>query len=329
MRHWGNDAPCMVSIVCITYNHEQYLRDAMEGFLMQETDFPFEIIIHDDASTDKTPEIISEYCSRYPDIVKPIFQKENQYSKGMFKPSCYAASHAEGQFVALCEGDDYWTSENKLQLQYETLETRQDIDLCFHSHSLTSGRDEKQVVSKGSYDRVIAVSDVVKGGGAFCHTGSLFIRREIFNNLPEWFYRAPVGDYYLQILSSLRGGAYYLSECMSSYRVLSEGSWTSKTCFNIDSAILSCEKNVWCLEKVKPYLDLGSAGCVQHACAMEAYGVAVVALYGGDFQVCRDYVSKSFREGGYLALKQLCLWILTRNKMIYSVFCDFLARKRK
>jgi glycosyltransferase involved in cell wall biosynthesis len=105
---WNETDQVAVSVVCPTYNHELYIREALEGFLMQETNFPFEIIIHDDASTDSTATIIREYASKYPAIIRPIFQSENQYSKGGFKPGEYAAGFAKGEYIALCKGDDYW-----------------------------------------------------------------------------------------------------------------------------------------------------------------------------------------------------------------------------
>lgn len=329
MQQWEKGAPCQVSIVCTTYNQEQYLREALDSFLMQETSFPFEIIVHDDASTDNTQEIITAYCSRYPALIIPILQSENQYSKGKFKPSCYAASYANGRFVALCEGDDYWTSEKKLQRQYEALDTHSNIDLCFHSYSLTSNGARSETVSKNRSNGSIALDEVVRGGGAFCHTGSLFVRKTIFDALPEWFNEAPVGDYYIQILSSVSGGAYYLDECMSSYRVLSEGSWTSKIRRNVDSTIAAYERHLFCLDKVKGYLDPKNTACIEHACAMEAYSVAVAALYGQNFHVCRDYVERSFNQGGFLAFNQLCIWTMTRNKALFGVFVNLLARVRK
>ena len=98
-----------VSICCITYNHAPYIRSALDGFLMQETDFAYEILIHDDASTDGTADIIREYTARYPDIIKPILREENQYSKGISNISIFNFPRARGEFIAMCEGDDYWT----------------------------------------------------------------------------------------------------------------------------------------------------------------------------------------------------------------------------
>jgi len=105
----------IVSICCITYNHEKYIRDAIEGFLMQKTLFPIEILIHGDASTDKTADIIKEYEVKYPDIIKPIYQTENQFSKGVSISATYQFPRARGKYIAICEGDDYWTDPHKLQ----------------------------------------------------------------------------------------------------------------------------------------------------------------------------------------------------------------------
>ena len=106
MQSWDNGDECLVSIVCATYNHENYICEAIDSFLMQETNFSFEIIIHDDASTDSTADIIRKYHARYPNIIKPIFQKENKYSKGRFKPSVYASGYASGKYIARMDADD-------------------------------------------------------------------------------------------------------------------------------------------------------------------------------------------------------------------------------
>src|SRR5665648_1210229 len=100
----------LISICCITYNHEKYISEAIESLLKQETNFPFEIIIHDDASTDNTAKIIREFEKKYPDIIKPIYQKENQHSKGKKVAFECVFPNVNGRFLAVCEGDDYWLS---------------------------------------------------------------------------------------------------------------------------------------------------------------------------------------------------------------------------
>ena len=122
----------LVSICCLVYNHEPYLRDCFEGFIKQKTSFPIEILIHDDASTDRSADIIREYTAKYPDLFKPIYQTENQYSKGVKISFEYQYPRAQGKYIALCEGDDYWVDPNKLQMQVDWLESHPDYTMCFH-----------------------------------------------------------------------------------------------------------------------------------------------------------------------------------------------------
>lgn len=122
----NNDTKPVVSILCDTYNHEGFIKETLEGFLSQETTFPFEIIIHDDASTDKTAIIVKEFVDRYPLIIKPIFEKENQYSKKVNFWSDLTFPMAQGKYIALCEGDDYWIDAQKIQKQVDFLESNDD-----------------------------------------------------------------------------------------------------------------------------------------------------------------------------------------------------------
>ena len=113
----------LISILCVTYNQKDYIVQTIEGFLMQKVDFPIEIIIHDDASTDGTTEILREYVQKYPDLIKPIFQEKNQYSQKVNIWNTFIYPKAQGKYYAECEGDDYWTDPNKLQRQIDFLES--------------------------------------------------------------------------------------------------------------------------------------------------------------------------------------------------------------
>ncbi|MEN8251933.1 MAG: glycosyltransferase, partial [Bacteroidota bacterium] len=134
MLNWkdSSDIP-VVSVCCTAYNHEHYIGEAIDGFLMQETDFPFEILIHDDCSTDETAKIIRNYEKKYPNIIKPIYQRENQYSKGIRVNPIFNFLRAKGKYIALCEGDDYWIDPLKLQNQIEFLEKNDEYSMCYHS----------------------------------------------------------------------------------------------------------------------------------------------------------------------------------------------------
>lgn len=121
--HIGKNREIVVSVLCITYNHRPYIEQTIDSFLGQRTNFPFEILIHDDASTDGTAEIIREYADRYPDKIRVVLQEENQYSKGVCIPEVFLYPLANGAYLAGCEGDDYWPDADKLQKQYDFLQS--------------------------------------------------------------------------------------------------------------------------------------------------------------------------------------------------------------
>lgn len=121
----------LVSICTLAYNHEPYIRQCLEGFMIQKCNFKFEVLIHDDASTDGTAGIIREYEEKYPEIIKPIYQKENQYSQGIFIGVNFQYPRVLGKYIALCEGDDYWTDPLKLQKQVDFLEANSEYGMCY------------------------------------------------------------------------------------------------------------------------------------------------------------------------------------------------------
>lgn len=122
-----------VSIQVLAYNHEHFIRQCLEGIVMQNTNFPFVAIVHDDASTDGTASVIKEYATRYPDIIKPIFETENVYQRNPGDIDRIMAEHSHGEYIGFCEGDDYWTDPNKLQIQVDFLDSHQGYSMCFHS----------------------------------------------------------------------------------------------------------------------------------------------------------------------------------------------------
>jgi len=129
-QHWAGGTRPLVSIVCLAYNHAKYIREAVEGFLMQETTFPVEILIHDDASTDGTREIIQEYEKKIPSLIIPIFQDENQFSRGIDPFYSFLIPNSQGKYIAVCEGDDYWVDSLKLQKQVNLFEQYPDTVIC-------------------------------------------------------------------------------------------------------------------------------------------------------------------------------------------------------
>ena len=219
----------MVSIECITYNHEKFIKKALDSFLMQKTNFNYEIIIHDDASTDRTAEIIKEYELKYPNIIKPIYQKENQYSQGK-KISSIIQNKLKGKYVAICEGDDYWTDPYKLQKQVDYMESHPKCGMCFHTVELLDEQIQKIIGKVKPYNKsqISSTEDIIMGDGGFIGTNSIMYKRENMNVLPKFYLECPVGDYPIQIYNSTKEYAYFMEDSMSVYRVNIGNSWTDK-----------------------------------------------------------------------------------------------------
>ena len=219
----------LVSICCITYNHAKYIRQCLEGFVMQQTNFPVEIIINDDASTDGTADIIKEFETRHPDRLKPIYQEENQYSKGvrgMLRNFCYP--RAKGKYIALCEGDDYWTDPLKLQKQVDFMEAHPDYTMCCSNAVIVTPKGEEEWC-RYPIDQTIPTEDMIKHGGLFVQTATLLFRRELVigaNDYPESARKCHVGDFPLQIYAALKGKVYWFTDKMAAYRYGSAESWT-------------------------------------------------------------------------------------------------------
>lgn len=144
----GQENLSLVTVICTTYNHENYIRECLDGFIMQQTNFSFKIIVHDDASTDSTAQIVREYDSKYPHLFNNIYQTENQYSKGNNDVGKIVFGLANSKYIAVCEGDDYWVDPNKLQKQVDFLEANFEYGLVvtdFNIRDQRTGRIEESV----------------------------------------------------------------------------------------------------------------------------------------------------------------------------------------
>ncbi|WP_288986649.1 glycosyltransferase [uncultured Pseudoalteromonas sp.] len=252
----GNLTSPLVSVICTAYNQESYIEDALKGFLMQKTDFPFEIIIHDDASTDKTADIINGYAKKYPLIIKPILQKNNQYSINGHLPLLNTKAVASGEYLAICEGDDFWIDENKLQKQAELLVNSKNINICISKAiSLFPDGTTKSFCDLGNDIKIIPFEKCIIGPKKdFFPTGSFFLKREAFNLLPDWFeIEAPVGDYYIQLISAKYNGVLYLPDTLSVYRRDAIGSWSKRN--NNNRILIDLKKRVNCIHLLYPTID--------------------------------------------------------------------------
>lgn len=228
----------LVSICCITYNQENYIRDALEGFIAQDTNFKYEILIHDDNSTDKTKDIIKEYELKYPNLIKPIYQNENQYSKGKKITAEYNFPRVKGKYIAMCEGDDYWIDKNKLQMQVDFLEKNDDFSLVVHPSIYFNQENNKK--SKRNYlnrDTVLDIKSFLNEyykiiPRVLFQTSSFVFRsddiRKLLNEKIDFYFKCNIGDIPLVLYLATQGKIYFINKDMSVYRQNSIGSWTIK-----------------------------------------------------------------------------------------------------
>ncbi|ANU11032.1 family 2 glycosyl transferase [Planococcus antarcticus DSM 14505] len=228
----------LVSVDCLAYNHEHYIAETIDGFLMQKTNFKFEILIHDDASVDNTTNIIKDYEKKFPDIIKPIYQKENQFSQGATMLQVNQR-RAKGKYMAICEGDDYWTDPYKLQKQVDYLEANPECVLSVHSAFKFSEIRKKMIdrVRPSRQDRIFSTEEVIEGGGELFPTNSMVYRREMADHVPAFYFDAGVGDYPLTIHLAHNGRVHYMDKAMSVYRVDVKGAWSEETLSNASKEV--------------------------------------------------------------------------------------------
>lgn len=213
----------LLSICCTSYNHEKYIRETLDGFLMQKTTFPIEILIHDDASTDKSVEIIKEYAQKDSRIIT-ILQTENQYSQKIKPWSNFLFPLAKGKYIALCEGDDYWIDPLKLQKQVDFLEAHADFNICFHASKVYI-EDTKIFEAdsfKGKFPEVLNIKDLALKN--YIRTNTVVLRNNF--TLPDWYNNLPFGDWPLYLIMLKDKKIKYLDDVMGVYRIHSKGVWS-------------------------------------------------------------------------------------------------------
>ncbi len=208
-----------VSVVSITYNHEAFIREALDGFVAQNTDFPVEMIVADDASTDRTPAIIQEYADRHPHLFRPILRPKNI---GVHANFVNTLSAARGEYVALCEGDDYWTDPRKLAKQVELLDEHPEIAVCFHPvRVIHDDGTPPAEFPPTKWRRDLSLDALIARN--FIQTNSVVYRRQqSYDDIPPDI--MPI-DWYLHVRHAVNGGIAMLPETMAVYRRHPQGIW--------------------------------------------------------------------------------------------------------
>lgn len=304
-----------VSVSCCVFNHERYLRKCLESLTSQKTNFKYEIIVHDDASTDKSADIIREFQKKFPDIIKPIYQAENQYSKGN-SPGLIVLKQAEGEYIAICEGDDFWTSEDKLQKQVNFLDAHHDYSMCVHAAYYA--HEDGNFFSNKYFQPYCHSCEVptreIIDGWKFA-TNSIMYRASARKELIIPFRGdCPNGDYALSVYMALNGKVFYINEFLSAYRAESIGSlnwvWRGNTVRYVDSRT----KYIAMLERIDKYTNFEYSDIVKKNIDDAKFGICVAI---GDMNGAKAY-KNLFEKLGKKQKSEL--WLHNYCPGIYRIY---------
>ena len=244
----------LVSIVCITYNHEKYIRDTLEGIINQKVSFGYEVIVHDDASTDRTAEIIKEYEEKNPHIFRCIYRKENRTSKEGVAWERELYRMCRGKYIALCEGDDFWIDYHKLQIQVEWMENHPEYIMTAHNAlRLNCGTGECVSINPYEENRELFPRDIILQKDGNLPTASLVMRHDI-KEIESFYYKCGIGDFVLQLFCISKGRVYYFDRIMSVYRFNHEGSWWSGTINSEEKYIIHYIKMIRLFDEYSIYV---------------------------------------------------------------------------
>ena len=305
-----------ISIICNTYNQEKYIAQALDSFLMQKIDVPFEVLVHDDASTDRTPDIIREYEAKFPDIIKPIYQTENQYSKKVPITAIIQLPRAKGKYVAFCEGDDYWTDPDKLRIQYEYMEANEDCSACCHAYSMVD--KEGNLIEERydfSEDGFVPFKNLLGNQLKLPHFATFVIRKSCFLDFPISWFENRCNDMTIRIHAAIKGNVFYFGRLMSCYRRFADGSWTVRIGSDKSSIINNMMRTLEYFDGLNKYTEYKYNDVISDG--IDEYNFKI-ALLENNFKVARK--TKSFKKASF---KQRCY--IT----IGCVFPKLIAKLRK
>ena len=243
-----------VTVVLMTYNHEKWIAQAIDSILMQEVDFPIEVVVLEDCSTDRTREIILEKTAAHPNLFRLIFAQRNENSNATWMR---VLRETTSPYVITIDGDDYWTSPQKLSRQVRFLDEHPECALCFHNINILDEVRGRSVFNTNPPDQkeVCTLEDLIEGN--FVPTSSAMHAKRLVDPMPAWLETVEWGDWALVLHAASRGTVRYINEVMGVYRVHGAGYWSGM------SEIRRCECNLDFYEKIKPVLDSQYDGMVR------------------------------------------------------------------
>lgn len=245
--------PIAVSVCCIAFNHAEHIRQCLDGIIAQKTNFKYEIIINDDCSTDGTTEIIKEYTAKYPKLIRPIFHKENQWSKGIKRIlATFVYPLIRGKYIALCEGDDYWTDPDKLQKQVDYLESHDDVSMTFHNAKIIRINPEIEMPSiRKVENREYSASELFENW--VVPTASIVFRNTVLQYEIKEPEKILNGDIFLVEQCAHSGKVVGMADEMSAYRIHNGGVTYDKK--RVYSRMLALPDHYECLALNFPKID--------------------------------------------------------------------------
>jgi glycosyltransferase involved in cell wall biosynthesis len=280
-----------VSVLTRTYNQERFISQTIESALMQKTNFQYEIVVADDFSTDGTRSIVQDYADRYPEKIRPLL---NPHNLGGVENFVNAYHNCTGEFVALLEGDDYWTSPLKLTKQLMFLDEHTECSMCTHASTEVYEDDDRESISYISPDQkeISTLEDLLLND--FVYTSAAMLRREVFSEFPAWVYESDIEDFPLWVIAAQRGMIGYIREVLGCYRVHKDGIWS-----RLDAA-RQVEKSIWVYENVNAELGFEYGSVLQRTLARfrnqlicerakVPSDAAVMVVSGGDPELLKLY----------------------------------------
>ena len=291
----------VLSVICLAYNHEKYIRQTLEGFVNQRTCYKFEVLINDDASTDCTADIIEEHSKKV-------------------NLTMFLLNQAKGKYFAFCEGDDYWIDSNKIQMQIEYMEDHKDCTLCIHNAYEVIDNDNRfsSKIKTTNKSREIKTKEVIVRGGGFCATNSILSRTELINTIPDYMKICMI-DYIWQIYLASCGKTYCFDNYSSVYRVSVPGSWTERMYTNLISHTELQENIIYILNKFNIDTHYKYNSSIKRAIKTQNHIIAENIVKKGDKKILDlEKINKWYIKQNFSVKSKLFAWRKFPN--IYGIY---------
>jgi glycosyltransferase involved in cell wall biosynthesis len=305
-----------VSVCMITYNHAKFIAQAIESVMMQETDFDYELVIGEDCSTDRTRERCTEYQKKYTDRIRLLLRERNLGMMHNFAQTFYACA---GQYVALLDGDDYWTLPHKLHRQAEFLDTHPDYAMCFTRTLIVfegNSREPKYGPHLEYRKDTSTIEDLLRGDN-FINTCSVMFRNHLFDHFPDWFFSLEAGDYPLNIMNAQHGKIGYIDEAMAAYRIHSKGVYQGST------PIEKLLRSVKIYKAINMHLNFKYQVIIGEILARTYQDICRYCVATNDMKGARAYGVKSIKSlplRAYFSKSSVILFSLVFKAMVYVTF---------